>query len=128
MLFGELFRLYHGSANSVCCPLVQSSLHELIASRNEAGCTEHTRQQLRLDLPAECNNFDWNSECDLKRDDISPMVFRPGQPESPVGVDFDHERASLGEFNLLYFKVSMNGFFHGHFYISRVFQWNKYPT
>ena len=83
---------HHGY--SVSCPVIQVSLHSQVASFKDSGSTT---KQLHLDLPAECNNFDWESEYDVTKDDISPMLFRPGHPESPIGIDFDHERASLGK-------------------------------
>ena len=66
-----------------------------------------TRHQLHLDLPAECNNFEWNFENSL--DTISPMEFRPGLPESPISIEFDYGRATLGETfisSFLYLVVS----------------------
>jgi hypothetical protein len=67
--------------------VILSTLQALITCCNEDGL------QLYLDLPAECDDFDWHSS---KRESVSPVLFRPDQPESPVGVDFDCARASLG--------------------------------
>lgn len=88
-----VFRLLERRDTSVTCPVILSCLRSLIASPSEEGSV---RLQLRLDLPADCNDFDWDSESGARRDSISPILFRPGQPESPVGLHFDHERASLG--------------------------------
>lgn len=93
-----LFSLYKRNLGSsrcaVSCPLIQLTLQKIILCDNEAP---NTRQQLQLDLPAECDGFDWDSEASPTRDSISPILFRPGLQESPIDVDFDHIRASLGE-------------------------------
>ena len=87
---------------TVTCPTIQSTLNTVVTSQ-----VEFPRLEMRLALPAECSDFDWDSDCDgVKVDSISPMVFRPGQPESPVGVDFDHERASLGKLGASHMSTS----------------------
>lgn len=97
-LHSVMIRLYHRTSrlggSNVPCPLIQTALHKLIASPDEGVST---RQQLYLDLPAECNDFDWDSEATPNKDDLSPILFRPGQLESPVVVEFDHMRASIGK-------------------------------
>ena len=73
-------------------------LHKTMDKRDCAS-TGNTREQLHLDLPAECDDFDWDAGSTPSKNNISPIIFRPGQPESPLDLDFDHQRASLGKFS-----------------------------
>lgn len=99
-MFG-LSRLYERKVKhlgcAVSCPLVQLALHKVIVHSGNHSSTGKVRQQLHLDLPAECNGFDWDSDSTPNRDSISPILFRPGPQESPIDVNFDHERATLGK-------------------------------
>ena len=76
------------------CSLIQFALHKAIFSESSGKL-----RQLHLDLPAECNSFDWDKDSTPNRDSISPILFRPGPQESPIDVHFDHERATLGTRN-----------------------------
>lgn len=91
----KFFRPCQSSKKSFLCPLIQLALHKAVLPQCDEECTQ---QQLHLDFPAQCSDFDWDADDHCKREDISPMLFRPGHPESPVGLDFDHEKASLGKF------------------------------
>lgn len=77
--------------------MILSSLHEVVHKKKNAS-TSIIREHLHLDLPAECNDFDWDTEGTPNNESISPILFRPGQPESPLDLEFDHKRASLGNF------------------------------
>ena len=77
-------------------PIIQSMLHK-ITDKKESSCTGNVRDHLQLNLPAECNDFDWDTQSTSSNESISPLFFRPGQPESPLDLDFDHRRASLGK-------------------------------
>ena len=47
-----------------------------------------------LDLPADSEPFDWQH----KESEINPIptFVRPGKPESPVDINFDHSQAAFG--------------------------------
>ena len=47
-----------------------------------------------LDLPADSEPFDWQHK-EKEVDPISAFV-RPGKPESPVDINFDHSQAAFG--------------------------------
>ena len=48
-----------------------------------------------LDLPADSDPFDWQQK--EKEIDPVPNFVRPGKPESPVDINFDHSQAAFGE-------------------------------
>ena len=70
-----------------------------------------------MSLPADCNNFDWDSGNSPDINFASPM-FRPDQPESPIVINFDHERAIIGKFYLFHWscKIIANEYGVYHFY------------
>lgn len=89
------------SGYPVSCPLVQSLLLRVSGQGSSYSLdTGKIRQRLHIDIPAECNDFDWDSASSPNRESISPILFRPGPQESPINVNFDYERASLGEFRV----------------------------
>ena len=47
-----------------------------------------------LDLPADSEPFDWQH----KEREVTPVptFVRPGKPESPVDINFDHSQAAFG--------------------------------
>lgn len=53
----------------------------------------HTAHVHSLDLPVDSEPFDWQE----KEIDPVPTFVRPGKPESPVDINFDHSQAAFGE-------------------------------
>ena len=47
-----------------------------------------------LDLPADSEPFDWQHK--EREVDPIPTFVRPGKPESPVDINFDHSQAAFG--------------------------------
>lgn len=62
-------------------------------------CTPPLSSKLRetqypsVDLPVDSEGFDWSVEVSME---IAPSLFRPTKPESPVDINFDHNRAAMG--------------------------------
>ena len=54
---------------------------------------------LTLDLPADSEPFDWQHK--VKEVDPIPTFVRPGKPESPVDINFDHSQAAFGNLVLI---------------------------
>ncbi len=54
-----------------------------------------------MDLPAECDDFDWDSNINSNTDFVSP-IFRPCNPESPITINFDRGQAIIGNYNVLF--------------------------
>ncbi|XP_064403668.1 uncharacterized protein LOC135349112 [Halichondria panicea] len=71
--------------------LVGSALHPALPLLTSHGPIDERRPP--LDLPSDCEGFDWSSE---SRCQILPTLFKPAKPESPVDISFDHYRAALG--------------------------------
>ena len=70
----------------------------ILSHAKENSQNSKTKSHLNLDLPAECNNFDWNEGKEpIELNDMSPIVFKPTQPDSPIGLDFDQRRAVIGK-------------------------------
>lgn len=48
-----------------------------------------------LDLPADTEPFDWQHK--QSEVDLVPTFVRPGKPDSPVDINFDHNQAAFGQ-------------------------------
>ena len=75
------------------------SKFNVILSYKSGSPFPRNKQNLNLPLPAECNDFDWNDDVKeaIRLDEKSPVVFKPTQPDSPIGIDFDETRAVIGK-------------------------------
>lgn len=63
--------------------------------RSAMMSSRHASSQQALDLPVDSEPFDWQHEV---REMVPPATFvRPGKPESPVDINFDHSQAAFGK-------------------------------
>ncbi len=83
--------------------LVGSALHPALPLLTSHGPIDERRPP--LDLPSDCEGFDWSSE---SRCQILPTLFKPAKPESPVDISFDHYRAALGQNYVIYCQFTIN--------------------
>lgn len=90
------YRFHQKKKRFHSCQKIESIFHELAAHYNKQATAYNIRQQLRLELPAVCDSFEWNSDSSAPDMYTSPILFRPVPPDSPVGLDFDHGKAIVG--------------------------------
>ena len=87
--------------------LVDSSLHPTLPLLTSHGPTLARRPP--LDLPSDCEAFDWLSE---SRCHVQPTLFKPAKPASPVDISFDHYRAALGEQSIQFADLPHTMYLH----------------
>ena len=80
--------------------VVLSNLRESSLRLLKSG-PHRTSSQRVLDLPADVEPFDWQHK--EREDGPLPAAnfVRPGKPESPVDINFDHSQAAFGKYDML---------------------------
>ncbi len=102
------------SADGLFCQTISWKFNQAVKHfSEELHPNQKTKIHLNLDLPAECNTFDWSDPKETPiLDDMSPIVFKPTLPDSPIGPNFDQGRAIMGKvyfFSGLFINESSSG-------------------
>lgn len=84
-----------GQIDVVLSNFRESSLRSLNAR------PQRTNSQRVLDLPADAEPFDWQHKEREEGPLTAANFVRPGKPESPVDINFDHSQAAFGKCDTL---------------------------
>lgn len=79
--------------------IILSKFRSTVLARDNVSASLSTTGQRALDLPVDSEPFDWQHK--VAAVEPLPTFVRPGKPESPVNINFDHSQAAFGKLGQL---------------------------